>query len=402
MRDTDSRAHQRRRGRFLITTWEGGGNVPPALALGMRLRRRGHAVRLMASVARADAAAQAGLDWAPYRRVPEWPADLPLDDDFPRLGAMLEGPDMALDILDELRAWPADVLVADCMSPAAMAAGSAAGVAMAVLVHLLYSQYSSGLAGRDLDTARRALGLDPVPPMPFGEQLAHLGRLLCLTPPGLDAPLPSLPPETFYVGPALSPDPPAASWSRSGDAPVVLVSFSTTLMHQADTLPPVLGALAALPIEGVATLGGALRRDAVSAPANFTVLEFMPHAAILPHASVVVSHGGLSTITSSLAAGVPLICIPQGRDQPWNAERVAAAGVGVALPQDAPPAAIAAAVTAVLEDGRYRAAAAEMAERIRVLGRGEEAARLTEELLDRARPAGPRDGQRRVSLPSSR
>ena len=371
-----------RRGRFLITTWDGGGNVPPAMALGVRLRRRGHQVRLMGSRSLAGVAAQAGLDWTPYRRVPEWPQGVPLEDDWPLLTSMLEGPDMALDIVDELETHPADVLVADCMSPSAMAAGAAADVPMAVLVHLLYSQYSSGRAGRDLDSSRRALGLAPMPAIPFGAQLATLGRLLCLTPPGLDAPLPGLPRETFYVGPVLSPHPPGEAWSPRGGAPVVLVSFSTTLMHQAETLPPVLDALAGLPIEGVVTLGGALRRDAISAPPNFTVLGFVPHAAILPRASVVVSHGGLSPITSALADGVPLVCIPQGRDQSWNADRVAAAGVGVEVPKEAPPAAIAHAVMALVEDGRYRAAACEMAERVRGLGRGEEAARLTEELLD--------------------
>lgn len=375
-------AERRRRGRFLITTWDGGGNVPPAVALGVRLRRRGHDVRLMGSRSLAGSATDAGLDWTPYRRVPEWPAGVPLEDDLPLLTAMLEGPDMALDIVDELEMHPADVLVADCMSPSAMAAGAAAGVPMAVLVHLLYSQYSSGRAGRDLDSSRHALGLAPMPAVPFAEQLTMLGRLLCVTPPGLDAQPPTLPPETFFVGPVLVPHPPAETWSPHGGAPVVLVSFSTTLMHQAEALPPVLSALAALPVEGVVTLGGALRRDAIDAPSNFTVLGFVPHAAIFPHASVVVSHGGLSSITSALADGVPLVCIPQGRDQSWNAQRVAAAGVGVEVPKDAPPAAIADAVMAVVEDGKYRAAAREMAERVRGLGRGEEAARLTEELLD--------------------
>lgn len=382
MRHGEEGAAHGRRGRFLITTWDGGGNVPPALALGVRLRRRGHQVRLMASRSLAGVAAQAGLDWTPYRRVPEWPQGVPLEDDWPRLAAMLEGPDMALDIVEELEMHPADVLVADCMSPSAMAAGAAAGIGMAVLVHLLYSQYSSGRAGRDLDSSRRALGLAAMPPVPFAEQLASLGRLLCLTPPGLDALPPRVPPETYFVGPVLSPHPPAEAWSPHGGAPVVLVSFSTTLMHQAETLPPVLSALAARPVEGVVTLGGALCRDAISAPANFAVLDFVPHAAILPHASVVVSHGGLSTITSALAEGVPLVCIPQGRDQSWNAERVAAAGVGIEVPKDAPAAAIAEAVMALVEDGRYRARAREMAESVRELGRGEEAARLTEELLD--------------------
>ncbi len=81
---------------------------------------------------------------------------------------------------------------------------------------------------------------------------------------------------------------------------------------------------------------------------------------------------------------MPLVCIPQGHDQTLNAERVTTAGVGIHVPRDAPAGAIAEGVTTVLDDGRYRAAAGRMAERIAGLGRGEEAARLTEELLSRS------------------
>ena len=380
--DTDTDARSGRRGRFLITTWEGGGNVPPAVALGVRLSRRGHDVRLMGSRSLGGVAAEAGLDWTPHSRVPAWPKGVPLDSDFAGLREIINGRAAAEDVAEELHVRPVDVLVADCMSGASMAAGAAAGVSMAILVHVLYAPFAEWGAGTvDLDGPRRVFGLEPLPGIPFGERLATLGRVLCLTPPGLDGPSTPIPENRFYVGPVLSPDPPAEPWSRRGDAPVLLLSFSTTLMQQADALPPILQALAPLPVQGVLTLGGVLAPEAIDVPANFTVSEFTPHAAILPHASVVVTHGGLSTITTALAFGVPLVCIPQGRDQSLNSERVAATGVGIHVSADAPPAAIAGAVTAVLEDGRYRAAAAAMAESIRLLGRGEEAARLTEELL---------------------
>ena len=378
------RAARHRRGRFLITTWDGGGNVPPAVALGVRLRRRGHEVRLMGSRSLAGAAAEAGLDWTAHERVPEWPQGVPLDADSERLGQLLYGPAAAEDVAAELQTRPVDVLVADCLSGASMAAGASAGVSMAILCHVLYGPFAGewGAHMVDLDTPRRALGLDPLPQLPFGKQLSSLGRVLCLTPPGLDVAPARLPENVSYVGPVLEPDPSAAAWSRRGDARVVLVSFSTTLMGQAEALPPVLDALARLPLEGVLTLGGVLTHAALSVPSNFSVHEYVPHSAILPHAAAVVSHGGLSTITASLAHGVPLVCIPQGRDQTLNAERVAATGVGIHVRPGSPAAAIAEAVIAVLGDGSYRAAAAEFAGRIRRLGRGEEAARLTEELLD--------------------
>lgn len=384
-----------RRGRFLVSTWDGGGNVPPAMALGARLRRRGHEVRVISSRSLAGAAAAAGLDFAPLRRVPEWPDGLPLDDDWPRLDQLLYGRDAALDIADELRAHPVDVLVADCMSAATMAAGTATGTPMAILVHVLYAPFAFEWGGgmMDLDTSRRALGLAPLPRAPLGQQLAALGRVLCATPRGLDASLGELPKDTFYVGPVLPPDAPEA-WSPRTDAPLVLVSFSTTLMHQREALQPILDALAALPIEGVLTLGGALPVDAITAPANFKVRDYVPHEAILPHASAVVSHGGLTSITTALGHGVPLVCVPQGRDQPLNAERIAATGAGIHVPAGAPATAVAEAVTAVLGDTRYRVAAGEMAARSRELGLGEEAARLTEELLSRAPATEP--GHRQV------
>ena len=119
-----------------------------------------------------------------------------------------------------------------------------------------------------------------------------------------------------------------------------------------------------------------------------TVRGFVPHDLLLPHMAAVISHGGLSTITAALAAGVPLVCIPQGRDQSDNAERVAASGVGRAVATDAPAAQIACALTELLADPAALGAARRFAEVIAGLGGGDAATREVAGLARSHAPAG--------------
>ena len=60
--------------RFLILSWDGGGNTPAAYNLGARLVRAGHRVRMMGWHAMAARAAEAGLEFTTYPSVPPWPA----------------------------------------------------------------------------------------------------------------------------------------------------------------------------------------------------------------------------------------------------------------------------------------------------------------------------------------
>ena len=66
-----------------------------------------------------------------------------------------------------------------------------------------------------------------------------------------------------------------------------------------------------------------------------------------------------------LGAGVPLLCIPMGRDQNDNAIRVTHRGAGIALSANPSTEEIAAGVQALLEDPRYRANAERLGARIR-------------------------------------
>lgn len=61
--------------------------------------------------------------------------------------------------------------------------------------------------------------------------------------------------------------------------------------------------------------------------------RFLSHAAVIPHVDLVVTHGGMGTTQRALAAGVPLVVVPWGRDQLETARRVVHGGAGVSVPR---------------------------------------------------------------------
>lgn len=350
-------------GRFLITSWDGGGNTPSALNLGARLVGQGHRVRLLGWDSMAARVEAAGMEFGDYPSVPPFRADVPLDDDQEALAAALHGPGPRNDILAQANDFDPDVLVVDCMLGAALDAADILGLPTAVLIHVMYGSFR-------YEWGELMLQRD------VGRALDRAGTVLALTPPGLDAPC-TLPPNTTYVGPIFPPPPReplaprlAEMLAEPGD-PWVLLSLSTTLQGQADSIPPILDAMARLPVRVLLTLADVLPADVFDLPPNVRVEGFVPHDLILGQMAAVVSHGGLSTITSALAAGVPILCIPQGREQPINAARVEACGVGRMLPAESPPSAIAAALQELLDDADARFAARRFAEATAGLGGGE-------------------------------
>ena len=127
-----------------------------------------------------------------------------------------------------------------------------------------------------------------------------------------DRPLAAPHPNVRYVGPVLDEESP--SWEPPGRS-LVLVSFSTTYMRQETALRRALEAVGSLDVHAVCTLGNVLGRETLHASANVQILDWMPHGAILPYAAAVVTHAGHSTVMAALADGVPLVCMPMGRDQ---------------------------------------------------------------------------------------
>ncbi|WP_341769756.1 glycosyltransferase [Agromyces protaetiae] len=150
--------------------------------------------------------------------------------------------------------------------------------------------------------------------------------------------------------------------------PLVLVSLSSMWMPgQADVYRRILTALAELPVRAIVTTGGAEIEGVLDAPPNVEIRVRSPHEEILPHASLVIGHGGHSTTFKALAHGVPVVVLPMHPliDQPIVGRAVERAGLGRMLPKKASPAAIRSAVSDVLQDGRVAAEASGMGERLR-------------------------------------
>jgi UDP:flavonoid glycosyltransferase YjiC (YdhE family) len=354
-------------GRFLIVSWDGGGNAPPAINLGARLVRRGHHVRLLGWESMASRAAAASVEFAAYPSVPPWPPGLAFEDALEeRLLPALLGAGTRDDILAGADRFAPDVVVVDCMMDAGLEAAHLLGLPSAVLFHLPYAAVRYEW-GDEATRAEKARLLDAA------------AAVLALVPPGFDTPCP-LPANTTYVGPITDPnprpplDPRDAGLLATPGRPWVLLSLSTTVQGQAASLPRMLDAVAALPVRVLLTLGGAVPASAVDPPPNVTVRGFVRHDLLLPYMAAVISHGGLSTITAALTAGVPLVCVPQGRDQPDNAKRVAASGAGRVVAADAPSADIATAVRELLADPAALREARRFAGVIAGLGSGDAAA----------------------------
>jgi MGT family glycosyltransferase len=214
-----------------------------------------------------------------------------------------------------------------------------------------------------LDSVRKANGLAPL--RSFYDQVLDTDAILVLSSPTFDFAAPFVPANVSYLGPILD-DPSWAEpwhqpWSDSNRDPIVLVGFSSTFQNQLPLLRRVVQALSTMPVRAVVTVGQMLDPGELTATDNVAVVRSAPHEAILAEAALTVTHGGHGTVMKSLAAGVPMVCIPMGRDQNDNAARVVHHGAGVCLPVRASAARIARDVDDVLTQPRYRASAQRLA-----------------------------------------
>jgi UDP:flavonoid glycosyltransferase YjiC (YdhE family) len=179
--------------------------------------------------------------------------------------------------------------------------------------------------------------------------------------------------------------------SRTRAQPRVYVTFGTVPVFNRleDGAQRVLAALADAPIELVVTTG--VNHDPAALAARFPrarIARYLPLGDVLPECDAVVCHGGASTTTAALAHGLPVVIVPRGADsQRRMAEACAARGAGIAITGEPSAARIAGAVSAVLDDARFRRAAREVAAEIAELPSPRELVGALVDLLPRAMPA---------------
>jgi UDP:flavonoid glycosyltransferase YjiC (YdhE family) len=141
-----------------------------------------------------------------------------------------------------------------------------------------------------------------------------------------------VPKHVRYVGPILDDpqwaEPWHAPWPDGNHDPLVLVGLSSTFQDQAPVLRSVVKALAGLRVRALITLGEMLPEGEVLSTGSVVVVRSAPHGEILRQASLLITHCGHGTTLKALAAGVPIVCMPMGRDQNDTAARVVHASAG--------------------------------------------------------------------------
>lgn len=100
-------------------------------------------------------------------------------------------------------------------------------------------------------------------------------------------------------------------------------------------------------------------RDLVDPPPDHVLVRgFIPQLDVLPHLHAVVSHAGHNTVCETLAHGLPLVVAPVLNDGPVIARQVVDAGAGIRVHFGRVGAGeLRDAITTVLDDPSYRAAA---------------------------------------------
>jgi MGT family glycosyltransferase len=396
--------------KILVAGWDSGGGVEAVQTVVGRAVARGHRVRVLGTEGLRSRFESVGATFVRYRYAPDndlrqpetdlvkdWQSRNPLTQWRRVRDRQLCGParEFCRDLAEELEREPADVAMVDTMIFPAMFGAEVAGVRAVIVMHGPYMiprpdvpplgtglMPAKGALGRlrdrsaaavtnavfrsampALNRTRAEVGLAPVSDLP--DLMSRADRVLVCSSPSFDFAPGSVPANVCYVGPQLD-DQPSAESGRSwaGSPGLVLVGLSSTVMRQEGLLQRAADALGQLPVRGLVTTGPAVDPAVISASDNVTVTRWARHADVLPHCSAVITHGGHGTVLKALIAGVPLVILPLGRDQPDNAARVIHAGAGIRLRKNTSTAALRTAIARVTDDPRYRTAARRMAARL--------------------------------------
>lgn len=352
----------------LFVTWDGGGNVPPALGIASELQQRGHRVRVMGHPVQHAHVKGMALAFTAFRTARTFQA---IDNNSPidYVGVFGDRA-MGRDVVAELRREPADLVVIDCILFGAMQAVAAEGVPYVVLEHM----YDAYLVRKWL---RGPMGIGmAVKRIPSRRLLNTAAARLVACMAELDpAGSGTRPGNLHYTGPVV------AGVSAATTEPTVLVSLSTVnFPGQARAMQNILDALGTLDVRAIATVGPAIGSENLAPPPNVELRGFVPHAELLPTTSMVIGHGGHATTMAALAHDLPVLVMPMHPmlDQKMVGQSLVDAGAGRLLSKSAKPAAIAAVVTELMSEGPHRDAATRLGTALR----GTSGARAGAELLE--------------------
>ncbi|MCI4146684.1 macrolide family glycosyltransferase [Streptomyces sp. MMS20-AI2-20] len=193
-----------------------------------------------------------------------------------------------------------------------------------------------------------------------------------------------------FVGPSIGARPrdPSFPADRLRD-PVLYASLGTVFDSRPWLLRTLATALAPLGGTVVVSTGHTDPADLGPMPANVLARRSVPQPELLSRTALFVTHGGMNSVNEALHAGVPMLVIPQGADQPLVARRVTELEAGLTVrTEDATVERVRSLARRVLDDRGFRIAAEGLRDAQRAAGGFARAADELELHLHRLTPGG--------------
>ena len=364
----------------LIVTWDGGGNVPPALGLAAALIDRGHRVVVLGHPSQRPEIEAAGAEALIYGTLPSWdPHALEGRAAF-AVGYLRLFTDrrFGVETREAIERIQPDAVVVDALLPAAIAAAVASGRPTSVLVHSVLSAIEGMFRG-PLGAVAALKGF------PFRRGLDAADAVLIASPEAIATARPPAP--ARYVGPVFGPRDPAPK-AADPSSRRILVSLSTIYYPGMESvLQGLLDAIGHLGVDTIVTTGPVIDPAALRVPARVEVHRRIPHHEVLPHVGLVIGHGGHGTATKALTAGVPVLvrALSPLSDHLYVAAGLEHAGVGRRLSRRPTGEELAGLIQGALDDESLHRRAGELGRALRAMDGARAGAELVEETTQAAR-----------------
>lgn len=367
--------------RMLFTCSGGSGHLEPLVPLARAAQAAGHAVAFAPRPWMVPRAEELGFEAVPAgsdeglepvtRPLLEVDMERELRDLRDGFGRRLSR-ERAADLVPFAESWRPDVVIWEETDFGAAIVAERLGLPhVSMLVTASGSFVTRAVMADALNEVRAEYGLSSDP------GAAMLTRHLVLSPFPSSLRDPGHPPapttegiRTWNVaaGATSAPSSPPPRWATAiPAAPTVYFTLGTVFNHESgDLFERVLAGLAGLRINLLVTVGREIDPSSLGPQGpGVTIARFVPQADVLPHVDLLVSHGGSGSVLGALAHGRPMVLLPMGADQPLNAERCVALGVGRELDAvRATPDDVRNAAAAVLAGPSYRTAAGRLRDEI--------------------------------------
>ncbi len=312
---------------LLFVTLTGHGHLTPTLPLVEELVRRGHRVGYATGAEHADAVVTAGARWVELPSLPPFHPKTanPIDEWFPHYFAAMRATHPVL--LERCSRERPGVLVYDATNwPGRVVARQLGIPAVRTVPHFVSNEHFTMMAPSvawaiEDDCARFAaehgveLTVESTLHEPDACNIVFVPREF--QPAG----------ETFdethhFVGPLLGRrlD---ERWTPRHDLPLLYVSLGSLLSDQ-----EFYRACVEQFGDGAWQVALSARADLGPVPGTIDVQPWFPQPAVLQHAAVFITHGGMNSTMEALHQGVPLVVVPQTPEQENNADRIAELGLG--------------------------------------------------------------------------